>query len=103
VKEVDAPAVYLSPRFWTDFGAASLICWLLAAFFGVPAAPLVALFVGGISAIQAQRPRVRDEIQWARAVLASARERELLEARSSGDTTPGPTASGLDYEEHGAL
>jgi hypothetical protein len=86
VKEIEAPAVYLSPRFWTDFGAATLICWLMAAFFGVPAAPLVALIVGGISAIQAQRPRVRDEVQWSRAVLASARERELLEARSESET-----------------
>lgn len=83
MREIDAPAVYLSRRFWTDFGAATLLMGGLAWFFGVPAAPIVAVLVGIISAWQAQRPRVHDEVAWARAVLASAEKRRIEEATSA--------------------
>lgn len=86
-REIDAPAVYLSKRFWRDFGAASVLTYGLAWFLTVPAAPIVAVVVGVISATQAQRPRVRDEVAWARAVLAKAEQRRIDEATSGGTGT----------------
>lgn len=83
MREIDAPAVYLSQRFWTDFGAATILTSGLAWFFGVPAAPIVAVLVGIVSAWQAQRPRVHDRIAWARAVLASAERRRIEEDTSA--------------------
>lgn len=80
MREIDAPAVYLSRRFWTDFGAATILATGVGWFFGVPAAPIVGVLVGGTSAWQAQRPRVHDEVAWARAVLANAEQRRLAEA-----------------------
>ncbi|MCH1571437.1 MAG: hypothetical protein L7S64_08845 [Longimicrobiales bacterium] len=83
MREIDAPAVYLSQRFWTDFGAAAVLTGGLAWFFGVPAAPIVAVLVGILSAWQAQRPRVHAEVSWARAVLTSAEDRRMEEATST--------------------
>ncbi|MGB1656010.1 MAG: hypothetical protein ACPHQP_05810 [Longimicrobiales bacterium] len=80
MREIDAPAVYLSRRFWTDFGAATILATGVGWFFGVPAAPIVGVLVGGTSAWQAQRPRVQDEVAWARAVLANAEQRRLAKA-----------------------
>jgi hypothetical protein len=79
-KEVDAPAVYLSGRFMADFTGASLLGWGLAWFFGAPFAPLIGLLVGCVSASQAQRPRIREALEWEKAVLASARKREAQES-----------------------
>ena len=92
MREIDAPAVYLSRRFWTDFGAAAVLAGGLGWFFGIPAAPIVAVLVGGISAWQAQRPRVHDEVAWARAVLANA-ERRRLEEAAAGDPRDEPTSA----------
>jgi len=86
MREIDAPAVYLSRRFWTDFGAATLLTGGLAWFFAVPAAPIVAVLVGIVSAWQAQRPRVHDEVAWARAVLANAEQRRIEEATSGKES-----------------
>ena len=82
MREVDAPAVCLSQWFWTDFVAATILTGGLAWFFGVPAAPIFAVLVGIVSAWQAQRPRVHDEVAWARAILASA-ERRRIEGTTS--------------------
>ena len=60
MREIDAPAVYLSRRFWADFGAATVLAIGIGWFFGVPTTPIVGFFVGSISAWQAQRPRIRD-------------------------------------------
>lgn len=83
MSEVDAPAVCLSQWFWTDFVAATILTGGLAWFFGVPAAPIFAVLVGIVSAWQAQRPRVHDEVAWARAILASAERRRIEGATSA--------------------
>lgn len=58
MRETHVPAVYLSERFWTDFGAATILAMGVCGFFGIPATAVLSVIVGAVSAGQAQRHRL---------------------------------------------